>query len=93
MYPVSKIEYLQEEKMMNKNILRVLTFACAVLLIFSLASCSKKGDTAGLVEKQKITLRIGSGHAISNPWVTVLENFFVPEVSKRVAEKTNYEIE
>jgi TRAP-type C4-dicarboxylate transport system substrate-binding protein len=68
-------------------------FLCAVLLIFSLASCSKKSDAAGSAEKQRITLRIGSGHAISNPWVAVLENFFVPEVSKRVAERTNYEIE
>lgn len=43
--------------------------------------------------KQKITLRIGSGHSESNPWIAALEDYFVPTVSKRVSEETNYEIE
>ena len=74
----------------SKRILRTAALVCAVLLLFSLASCTKK-EAAG--EKQTITLRIGSGHAVSNPWVASLDNFFVPEVAKRVAERTNYEIE
>jgi TRAP-type C4-dicarboxylate transport system substrate-binding protein len=77
----------------GKRSLRVAALVCAVLLVLSLASCSKKDEAARSAGKQKITLRVGSGHAVSNPWVTVLENFFVPEVAKRVAERTNYEIE
>ncbi|MFP3040638.1 C4-dicarboxylate TRAP transporter substrate-binding protein [Treponema primitia] len=76
-----------------KKTIRTAALLCAVLLMFSLVSCSKKSSAAGPAEKQKITLRIGSGHATSNPWVAVLDNFFVPEVAKRVAERTNYEIE
>lgn len=44
-------------------------------------------------EKKKITLRIGSGHSESNPWVTALEEYFVPTVSERVSAETDYEIE
>lgn len=68
--------------------------AAVLLAAGMLISCTKKesGDGAAAA-KQKITLRVGSGHAVSNPWVTVLDEFFVPEVSKRVAERTNYEIE
>jgi TRAP-type C4-dicarboxylate transport system substrate-binding protein len=79
--------------MKAKKIVSV-TLIAAVLTVGVLASCAKKepaGATGGA--KQKITLRVGSGHAVSNPWVTVLDNFFVPEVSKRVAERTNCEIE
>ena len=74
--------------MKAKKIAFVL-FAASLLAVCLLTSCAKKETAA----KQKITLRIGSGHATSNPWVTVLDEFFVPEVSKRVAERTNYEIE
>ncbi len=94
MYPVSKIEYFRRSNMMcSKRKFRAAAFVCVALLVFSLASCSKKKEAADTSEKQKITLRIGSGHATSNPWVAAMDNFFVPEVSKRVAERTNYEIE
>ncbi|MFR4580602.1 MAG: hypothetical protein ACLT76_14210 [Clostridium fessum] len=43
--------------------------------------------------KEKITLRIGSGHSESNPWITALEDYFVKNVSERVSEETNYEID
>ena len=48
---------------------------------------------APAAEKQTITLRIGTGHAESNPWVKALDDFFVGEVSKRVEENTDYTIE
>jgi TRAP-type C4-dicarboxylate transport system substrate-binding protein len=78
--------------MKTRKIAMVLLIA-AVLAAGVLTSCTKKETAAGSAQKQKITLRVGSGHAVSNPWVTVLDEFFVPEVSKRVAERTNYEIE
>lgn len=43
--------------------------------------------------KEKITLRIGSGHSESNPWITALEDYFVKNVSERVSGETKYEIE
>ena len=43
--------------------------------------------------KETITLRIGSGHSESNPWVAALEDYFVKNVSERVSAETNYEIE
>ena len=39
--------------------------------------------------KEKITLRIGSGHSESNPWITALEDYFVKNVSERVSEETH----
>jgi TRAP-type C4-dicarboxylate transport system substrate-binding protein len=77
-----------------RKTVNILVIVAAVALI--LVSCSEKqapASAAAPAQKQKITLRIGSGHSLSNPWVTVLDEVFVPEVSKRVAERTNYEIE
>lgn len=51
----------------------------------------KKEEPAA--KKEKITLRIGTGHSESNPWVKALDDFFVGEISKRVEEKTNYSID
>lgn len=44
-------------------------------------------------DKKKITLRIGSGHSESNPWITALEDQFVATVSERVSAETDYEID
>lgn len=52
---------------------------------------AKAADSSA--EKKKITLNIGSGHAETNPWVQAVEDFFVTEVSNRVSERTDYEIE
>jgi C4-dicarboxylate-binding protein DctP len=38
-------------------------------------------------------LRIASGHPPANTYVALLQSFFVPEVSKRVAAKTKYKVE
>ncbi len=56
-------------------------------------STSAAPAAASSTEKKKITLNIGSGHAETNPWVQAVEDFFVKEVSNRVAERTDYEIE
>lgn len=81
----------------------------ALLLVLSTAACGgnnnnaasnppsdNSGDNSGgaSAQKEKITLVIGAGHtAGSMEYIDSLDNFFKPEVSKRVAENTNYEIE
>lgn len=80
----------------------------AVMTVSSLAGCTGNNKHAETVtkseavdsgkqapsgEKKKITLRIGSGHSESNPWITALEDFFVKNVSERVSAETNYEID
>ena len=54
-------------------------------------SSAGAGSSSGA--KTKITLRIGSGHSESNPWITALEDHFVKNVSERVSAETDYEIE
>lgn len=38
-------------------------------------------------------LRIASGHAPANTYVALMQNFFVPEVSKRVAARTKHKVD
>ena len=38
--------------------------------------------------QEVIRLRIASGHPPVNTYVNLMQTFFVPEVTKRVAEKT-----
>src|SRR5512133_3770678 len=40
-----------------------------------------------------IRLRIASGHPPANTYVSLMQGFFVPEVTKRVAEKTKHKVE
>lgn len=40
-----------------------------------------------------IRLRIASGHPPANTYVRLMQDFFVPEVTKRVAAKTKYKVE
>jgi C4-dicarboxylate-binding protein DctP len=49
------------------------------------------GTTA--MAQEVIRLRIASGHPPANTYVNLMQNFFVPEVTKRVAEKTKYKVE
>lgn len=78
--------------------------ALALILTLSLSSCGNNGtasndnsgsnsdDSAG--KKQTIKLVIGAGHTVgSMEYLDSLENFFKPEVAKRVSENTDYEIE
>jgi C4-dicarboxylate-binding protein DctP len=48
---------------------------------------------ATAVQAENIKLRIASGHPAANTYVNLMQNFFVPEVSKRVAERTSHKIE
>jgi TRAP-type C4-dicarboxylate transport system substrate-binding protein len=43
--------------------------------------------------QEVIRLRIASGHPPANTYVNLMQNFFVPEVTKRVAEKTKFKVE
>ncbi len=42
---------------------------------------------------EDIKLRIASGHASATPYVSLMQNFFAPEVTKRVAAKTSHKVE
>lgn len=44
-------------------------------------------------QAENIKLRIASGHPTANTYVNLMQNFFVPEVTKRVAERTSHKIE
>jgi C4-dicarboxylate-binding protein DctP len=71
----------REETMNPRNLLRVL--ACAALV--SVATAAGAQET--------IRLRIASGHPPANTYVNLMQNFFVPEVTKRVAAKTKHKVE
>lgn len=43
--------------------------------------------------KETIKIKIGSGHATVAKWINFLSTYYVPEVQKRVNEKTNYKLE
>ena len=43
--------------------------------------------------QEVIRLRIASGHPPANTYANLMQNFFVPEVTKRVAAKTKYKVE
>ena len=93
---------------MKKNRLFALGMAAAVA-VMSMTGCGSKnsqtketetpdgqGDSTAAApsgSKEKITLRIGSGHSESNPWITALEDYFVKNVTERVSAETNYEID
>ena len=68
-----------------KNSKKLVTIILAILMLAVFCS--------GASAAKKITLRIGSGHSESNPWIAALEDFFVPQVTERVAAETDYEIE
>ena len=70
-----------------KNSKKLVTLVLALVLTVVCCSCA---SAAG---KKKITLRIGSGHSETNPWIAAVEEYFVPTVSERVANETDYEIE
>ena len=43
--------------------------------------------------QETIRLRIASGHPPANTYVNLMQGFFVPEVTKRVAERTKHKVE
>jgi TRAP-type C4-dicarboxylate transport system substrate-binding protein len=44
-------------------------------------------------QAENIKLRIASGHPNANTYVNLMQTFFVPEVTKRVAERTQHKVE
>ena len=65
--------------------LRILVGSFAVAALVTTASTASAQET--------IRLRIASGHPPVNTYVNLMQNFFVPEVTKRVAAKTKHKIE
>jgi hypothetical protein len=58
------------------------------------AAAAAAETPAPSADKKVINLVIGAGHtAGSMEYIDSLDNFFKPEVAKRVAEKTDYEIQ
>ena len=47
----------------------------------------------GAAQAEDIRLRIASGHPAANTYVNLMQTFFVPEVSKRVAARTQHKVE
>ena len=62
--------------------------SCELIAFLALSAVS---TTA--MAQEVIRLRIASGHPPANTYVNLMQNFFVPEVTKRVAEKTKYKVE
>ena len=65
-----------------KNTLSALVVGAAVL-----------AGGASPVLAEDIRLRIASGHPAVNTYVNLMQTFFVPEVTKRVAERTKHKVE
>jgi C4-dicarboxylate-binding protein DctP len=47
----------------------------------------------GAAHAEDIRLRIASGHPTANTYVNLMQTFFVPEVTKRVAARTSHKVE
>lgn len=62
-----------------------------ILASAAIATAAASTTTATLAED--IKLRIASGHPAANTYVNLMQNFFVPEVTKRVAARTQHKIE
>ena len=58
-------------------------------LVFSAVA----GIASPALAQETIRLRIASGHPPANTYVNLMQSFFVPEVTKRVAAKTKYKVE
>lgn len=72
-------------RMNIRGLLRAGTFmALAIAGTFIAASADAQ---------EVIRLRIASGHPPVNTYVNLMQTFFVPEVTKRVAEKTKFKVE
>src|SRR5512134_296928 len=59
--------------------------------LFAAATLACVGSSA--FAQETIRLRIASGHPAVNTYVNLMQNFFVPEVTKRVAARTKHTVE
>ena len=48
---------------------------------------------SGSASAETFKLRIASGHPAANTYVNLMQNFYVPEVTKRVAARTKHKVE
>ena len=62
-------------------------------LVGALALGALVSTTAAVSAQETIRLRIASGHPPANTYVNLMQIFFVPEVTKRIAAKTKYKVE
>ncbi|HET9903784.1 MAG TPA: C4-dicarboxylate TRAP transporter substrate-binding protein [Xanthobacteraceae bacterium] len=62
-------------------------------LVFGLLLAAFAAATTTASAQETIRLRIASGHPPPTPYVHLLTTFFVPEVKKRVADRTKYKVE
>jgi C4-dicarboxylate-binding protein DctP len=51
------------------------------------------GATTSAMAQETIRLRIASGHPPVNTYANLMQNFFAPEVTKRVAARTKHKVE
>jgi C4-dicarboxylate-binding protein DctP len=65
--------------------LKSITASAVTIALLALA--------AGTARAEDIKLRIASGHPTANTYVSLMQSFFVPEVTKRVAAKTKHKVE
>lgn len=62
-------------------------------IVTALAAAALASVCTGVSAQETIRLRIASGHPAANTYVNLMQNFFVPEVTKRVAERTKHKVE
>jgi len=58
-----------------------------------LACAAIAAATTSVSAQETIRLRIASGHPPVNTYVNLMQNFFVPQVTKRIAPSTKHEVE
>jgi len=64
-----------------------------LFLTASLCALAAAPFAAGTARAEEIKLRIASGHPPANTYVSLMQSFFVPEVTKRVAARTKHKVE
>jgi TRAP-type C4-dicarboxylate transport system substrate-binding protein len=64
-----------------------------LLLAVGICAVAAAPFTGSAARAEDIKLRIASGHPPANTYVLLMQNFFVPEVTKRVAARTKHKVE
>lgn len=76
----------------KKNFFRQILMVMVSILIISPVFAGGQSEEGG---REKIVLRMTAGHAYASAiWVQTIEDFFIPEVERRVLERTtDYEVD
>jgi len=64
-----------------------------LLLAVGICAAAAAMFAGGTARAEDIKLRIASGHPPANTYVFLMQTFFVPEVTKRVAARTQHKVE